>query len=75
MYVPGQKSSSKICATSVFFKPLPKVEKNPPPNENSANLVTMFFSSVSDAIKIKKNFAKSNTVEWYYFATHVSQAR
>jgi hypothetical protein len=41
-YITGtvEKDGPKICATSLIFKPLPKV-KNRPIGENSPNLVTL----------------------------------
>jgi hypothetical protein len=40
-----EKSSPKICATSVIFKTLPK-ENNPPLGENSPKLVTLIVTLV-----------------------------
>jgi hypothetical protein len=48
---PGEKSSPKIWATSIFIKKLPKIN-NHPMGENSPNLVTLRKGHKSQSFRV-----------------------
>jgi hypothetical protein len=59
------KSSPRISATSVIFKPLPK-ENNIPIRENSPNLVTLAASKVFLSLSFLNMFFRSAELGFHH---------